>query len=94
MPESTTTESVRREPGVVEALARDDVERKKFLTMAGRKIGAGAATAGLAAFVAACGSATSRTSRTSGPPKDSWITALLMPASSTPCGLRIPRPCR
>ncbi len=62
MPESTTTDSAGREPGAVEALARDDVERKKFLTMAGRKIGAGAATAGLAAFVAACGSATSSSS--------------------------------
>ena len=42
--------------GVVERLARDDVERKKFLTMAGKRMGAGAAAAGLAAFVAACGS--------------------------------------
>ena len=62
MSEPTTTESARREPGVVEALARDDVERKKFLTMAGRNIGAGAAATGLAAFIAACGSSSSSSS--------------------------------
>lgn len=62
MSEPTTTESARREPGTVEALARDDVERKKFLTMAGRGIGAGAAATGLAAFIAACGSSKSSTS--------------------------------
>ena len=62
MSEPTTTESARREPGVVEALARDDVERKKFLSMAGRNIGAGAAATGLAAFIAACGSSSSSSS--------------------------------
>ncbi len=62
MSEPTTTESARREPGVVEALARDDLERKKFLTMAGRRVGAGAAATGLAAFVAACGSSKSSSS--------------------------------
>lgn len=41
--------------GVVMELARDDVERRKFLRMAGRGIGAGAAASGLGAFVAACG---------------------------------------
>jgi hypothetical protein len=46
------------------ALARDDVERKKFLKMAGRSIGAGAAATGLAAFIAACGGS-SRTRGTS-----------------------------
>lgn len=49
-------------PGVVEQLARDDVERKKFLTMAGRKMGAGVAATGLAAFIAACGSSSSSSS--------------------------------
>jgi hypothetical protein len=43
-------------PGVVEQLARDDVERKRFLKMAGKRMGAGAAATGLAAFIAACGS--------------------------------------
>jgi Ferritin-like domain len=56
MPEPTTTESAHLEVGAVEALARDDVERKKFLRMTGRRIGASAAGAGLAAFIAACGS--------------------------------------
>jgi Ferritin-like domain len=63
MSESTTTESARPEVGVVEALARDDVKRKKFLTMAGRNIGAGAAATGLAAFIAACGSSSSSSSQ-------------------------------
>jgi hypothetical protein len=47
---------------VVEQLARDDVERKKFLKMAGRRMGAGAAATGLAAFIAACGSSSSKSS--------------------------------
>jgi hypothetical protein len=54
--------------GAVEAIARDDVERKKFLTMAGRRIGAGAATAGLAAFIAACGSSKSASSSSQSAP--------------------------
>ena len=48
--------------GAVEQLARDDVERKRFLTMAGRKMGAGAAAAGLAAFIAACGGSSTTSS--------------------------------
>ncbi len=43
--------------GVVERLARDDVERKRFLRMAGKGIGGGAVATSLAAFIAACGSA-------------------------------------
>jgi Ferritin-like domain len=42
--------------GVVERLARDDLERKRFLTMVGKRVGAGAAATSLAAFIAACGS--------------------------------------
>ncbi len=48
--------------GVVEQLARDDVERKKFLKMAGRRMGTGVAATGLAAFIAACGSSSSSSS--------------------------------
>jgi hypothetical protein len=55
MTESTATEA----GGVVEQLARDDVERKRFLKMAGKTIGAGAAATGLAAFISACGSSSS-----------------------------------
>ena len=47
---------------VVEELARDDVERKRFLKMAGKSIGSAAAATGLAAFVAACGSSSSSSS--------------------------------
>lgn len=48
--------------GAVELLARDDVERKRFLKMAGKRMGAGAAATSLAAFVAACGSSSSSSS--------------------------------
>jgi hypothetical protein len=51
--------------GVVERLARDDVERKRFLTMAGKRMGAGAAATGLAAFIAACGSSSNSSTASS-----------------------------
>ncbi|HTX31188.1 MAG TPA: ferritin-like domain-containing protein [Solirubrobacteraceae bacterium] len=54
-----TTEGDRPVEGAVERLARDDLERKRFLKMAGRRMGAGAAATGLAAFIAACGSSSS-----------------------------------
>ena len=65
MPQTTPTDGDRQTGGVVEQLARDDVERKKFLTMAGRKMGAGVAATGLAAFIAACGSSSSSSSSSS-----------------------------
>jgi hypothetical protein len=46
-------------PGIVEQLARDDVERKRFLKMAGKTIGSATAATGLAAFIAACGGSSS-----------------------------------
>jgi hypothetical protein len=49
-------------PGVVEELARDDVERKRFLKMAGKTMGSAAAATGLASFIAACGSSSSSSS--------------------------------
>jgi hypothetical protein len=55
MTESNATQA----GGVVEELARDDVERKRFLKMVGRTMGAGAAATGLAAFISACGSSSS-----------------------------------
>ena len=48
--------------GVVERLARDDVERKRFLRMAAKGIGGGAVATSLAAFIAACGSSSSSSS--------------------------------
>jgi hypothetical protein len=65
MTESTITEDERPVDGVVTELARDDVERKKFLKMAGKRMGAGAAATSLAAFIAACGSSSSSSSSTS-----------------------------
>jgi hypothetical protein len=63
--ESRINESLPSEEGAIRELARDDVERRKFLKMAGTA-GAGAA---LAALIAACGSdnnSTSTNSTTSG----------------------------
>jgi hypothetical protein len=57
-----TAEAEPTRPGVVEQLARDDVERKRFLKMAGRTMGSAAAATGLAAFIAACGSSGSSSS--------------------------------
>ncbi len=65
MSERATHDEDRATPGVVERLARDDVERKRFLTMAGKRMGAGAATTALGAFVAACGSSSSSSSTSS-----------------------------
>jgi hypothetical protein len=65
--------------GVVSELARDDLERKKFLKMAGRTMGAGAAATGLSAFIAACGGSSSSTSASS-------AAATSTPASATSTG--------
>jgi hypothetical protein len=62
------TQPIQSDPeqsdGIVLELARDDVERKKFLKMAGKGIGSAAAASGLAAFIAACGSSAKTTSST------------------------------
>jgi hypothetical protein len=63
---STTTEGERPADGAVVQLARDDVERKKFLKMAGKRMGAGAAATSLAAFIAACGGSSSSSSSPAG----------------------------
>jgi hypothetical protein len=73
MSETTTTGKPATE-GTVQELARDDLERKKFLKMAGKTMGAGAAATGLAAFIAACG----------GSSKTSSSTVASAPATSTP----------
>lgn len=62
--ESSNTEAGEPTPGIVERLARDDVERKRFLKMAGKRVGAGAAATSLAAFIAACGSSSGSSSST------------------------------
>jgi hypothetical protein len=61
----TSTAAERPTEGVVKELARDDVERKKFLRMAGRTMGSGAAATALGAFIAACGSSSSSSSSSS-----------------------------
>ncbi len=52
---------------LVRRLARDDLERKKFLKAAGKTVGSGAAASALAAFIAACGSSSSSSSSASAP---------------------------
>jgi hypothetical protein len=52
-------------PGVVERLARDDVERKHFLKMASKGLGGSAVAASLAAFISACGGSSTSTASTS-----------------------------
>jgi hypothetical protein len=64
MTDSTMSNDDEPVGGVVQELARDDVGRKKFLKMAGRTMGAGAAATSLAAFIAACGSSSSSSSST------------------------------
>ena len=91
MSEPTTTENARPEVGVVEALARDDVERKKFLTMAGRNIGAGAAATGLAAFIAACGSTSSSSSQSQAASAASSTAATGTSTSSSSSAMRLER---
>ena len=58
---SRSNESLPSEEGAIRELARDDVERRKFLKMAGT-VGAGGA---LAALIAACGSDDNNTTSTS-----------------------------
>jgi hypothetical protein len=67
MTDTRHTDEDAPQPGVVERLARDDVERKRFLKMAAKGIGGGAVATSLAAFIAACGgSSSSSGSATSG----------------------------
>src|SRR6202048_1650862 len=61
MPNPTNEDSAPQPTGIVERLVRDDVQRKRFLKMAGS-----AGTASFGAFVlAACGSSSSSSSSTS-----------------------------
>jgi Ferritin-like domain len=62
MSQHANTETGLPPGGVVQELARDDVERKKFLRNAGKMMGSGAAATGLAAFIAACGGTSSASS--------------------------------
>jgi Ferritin-like domain len=62
MTDTNTSGPAPRPDGAVHELARDDVERKKFLKMAGRSMGAAGAATALGAFIAACGSSSSSSS--------------------------------
>jgi hypothetical protein len=62
MTDTNTSDPAPRPDAAVHELARDDVERKKFLKMAGRSMGAAGAATALGAFIAACGSSSSSSS--------------------------------
>ncbi len=64
MTDTVNTEE-RPSDGAVRELARDDLERKKFLKMAGKTMGSGAAAAALGTFIAACGSSSKQPSSSS-----------------------------
>jgi hypothetical protein len=81
MSETTTTDTPATE-GAVQELARDDLERKKFLKMAGKTMGAGAAATGLAAFIAACGGSSKTTSSTAASASATPAASNATPASS------------
>lgn len=76
-----------RPVGAVELVARDDVERKRFLKMAGRRMGAAAAASSLAAFVAACGGSSSSSgpssASSSAPASSSSSSSAAAPSSSS-----------
>jgi hypothetical protein len=77
--------------GVVEELARDDVQRKHFLKMAGKGMGSAAAATGLAAFIAACGGSSSTSSSAAGSSSSAAMggtssTAAAVASTSAPTG--------
>jgi hypothetical protein len=65
MTDPVGTAPERNTDGAVHELARDEVERKKFLKKAGKTMGSGAAAAALGAFIAACGGSSSSSSTSS-----------------------------
>jgi hypothetical protein len=75
--------------GVVLELARDDLGRKKFLKMAGRTMGAGAAATSLAAFIAACGGSSSSSSSASATSATAPVPARSNPSSKATGDLAI-----
>ncbi len=83
MTDTTTTEDERPVQGVVTQLVRDDVERKKFLKMAGKRMGAGAAATSLAAFIAACGGSSSSSKSSSASATSSSAPATSSSSSSS-----------
>jgi hypothetical protein len=62
MSDSVAPEIEPTTDGAIHELARDDMERKKFLRMAGRSMGSAAAATALGAFIAACGGSSKSTS--------------------------------
>jgi ferritin-like protein len=82
MSDSVNNDTDRR-GGVVEELARDDVERKRFLKMAGRTMGAAGAATALGAFIAACGGSSSSKSTPAATATGAAATATTTPSSNS-----------
>jgi hypothetical protein len=89
MADSTVTRDDELVGGVVQELARDDLGRKKFLKMAGKTMGAGAAATSLAAFIAACGSSSSSSSSASATSATAPVPARSNPSSKATGDLAI-----
>ena len=71
MPSPTTEDSAPQPAGIVERLVRDDIDRKRFLKMAG-----GASAASFGAFVlAACGSSSKKATTAAAPATTSTSTS-------------------
>ncbi len=83
MTQLSTTNDEPPTPGAVERLVADDVERKRFLKMTGKRLGAGVAASSLAAFVAACGSSSKSSSTTSSAAASSSSSAATTTSSSS-----------
>lgn len=83
MTESTPTQDEERGPSAVERLARDDVERKRFLKMAGKGVGGAAIVTSLGAFIAACGGSSGGASSSRGTAAANTTTPTTMSSSST-----------
>jgi len=79
----TPTQDGRHDAGAVERLARDDVERKRFLKMAGKGVGGAAIATSLGAFIAACGSSSGGASKTGAAAAGTMTTSTTMSSSST-----------
>jgi hypothetical protein len=84
MTDSIPTQDERPGPSAVERLARDDVERKRFLKMAGKGVGGAAIATSLGAFIAACGSSSGGSAAsTTGAAGAGTTAATTMSSSST-----------
>jgi hypothetical protein len=79
----TTPRQDEHGAGAVERLARDDVERKRFLKMAGKGVGGAAIATSLGAFIAACGSSSGGSAGSTGAAAGTGTTGTTTMSSSS-----------